>query len=100
MEEAETRPCPKCQARLMRHLRMCPSCGFHLDGTESDRQFRSGVWLVVVSPFIALGACFVGTLAHPGPYAAILTVTTWLAVFGTLVGLILLIGTVGFRKDE
>lgn len=100
MEEARTRPCPKCQARLMVHLRMCPSCGFLLDGTESEMQFRSGVWLAVASPFIALGSCFVGTLTHPGPYSSIFTVATWLAIFGTLVGLILLIGTLGFRRDE
>lgn len=100
MKEAETRACPKCGARLMLHLNQCPSCGFHFGGNEAQRQFRTGVWLVLASPFVGLGSCYLATLTEPSPIGAMLNLTAALAVFGTLIGLILLIGTMGIRRDE
>ena len=84
----------------MPHLRLCPSCGFHLDGSESARQFRAGVKLALISPLVGLGSCLAGLTDWTGPIGAMTTVVAGLAGFGTLLGLILLIGSVGFRRED
>lgn len=84
----------------MFHLVQCPSCGQRTDGPERARQFKTGLKLLLFWPFVCFGSCLIPHEAAGGFGHVARAVLGYLAVFGTIIGLIMFIGSERTFGDE